>query len=212
MERGGSVSLGSIARVRWWRALGIACSMLVAGCGITSGNDGGSRDEGGTTSPATRTTVASTTTTTSPPISYQVKRGDTLAAIARRFHVPVEKIVALNLIADPDRLADGQTLMIPPVPPLGVTVTPARGPAGQDFQLQLVGALPAEKITFAIDSPGGTYHGRVHTASEGGEVTAKYRTSPVDAPGAYTLTATGDMGTTASAQFVVVAPAPQPTG
>jgi LysM repeat protein len=204
-ERGGGVSLAGVARVRPYFALAAVCAVLLAGCGITSG-DSGSGDGEAATSPQTRTTVRAATTTTSPSISYQVKRGDTLAAIARKFHVSIQKIIAANLLADPDRLAEGQTLMIPPVPPVGIVVTPDSGPAGQDFQLELVGASPAEKVTFAIDSPRGTYRGRAHTATDGGEVSAKYKTTPVDATGSYTVTATGDMGTTARATFVVVAP------
>jgi spore germination protein YaaH len=186
--------------------LATMCIVLVAGCGTTSSGGGGRHDGATTSAPtATSVTTATTTTTTPPPPTYQVKRGDTLTTIAKQFHVSVAKIVALNQIANPDRLTEGQTLTIPPIPPVVFLVTPDTGPQGQAFQLDLTGAKPAERITFEVDSPAGKYVGGAHTASEDGAVTAKYQTSPVDATGTYNVTATGDMGTLAKATFDVVA-------
>jgi N-acetyl-anhydromuramyl-L-alanine amidase AmpD len=45
--------------------------------------------------------------------SYIVRAGDTLGKIARRFGVPVEAIVLLNRIENPDRIRAGQELTIP---------------------------------------------------------------------------------------------------
>lgn len=52
-------------------------------------------------------------TATPTPVIYTVQPGDVLSAIADRFGVSVEEIVAANEIADPDVLAVGQELEIP---------------------------------------------------------------------------------------------------
>ncbi|WAS04029.1 peptidoglycan DD-metalloendopeptidase family protein [Gloeomargaritales cyanobacterium VI4D9] len=44
---------------------------------------------------------------------YQVQPGDTLTAIARRFRVPLEELVRLNRLTNPDLLYVGQTLRVP---------------------------------------------------------------------------------------------------
>ncbi|MFN2352336.1 MAG: LysM peptidoglycan-binding domain-containing protein [Kiritimatiellia bacterium] len=60
-------------------------------------------------------------------VEYVVKSGDTLSGIAARYKVPVNQIVELNNISDPNRLRAGLKLIIPMRP--GVTVhhpAPAR--------------------------------------------------------------------------------------
>ena len=52
-------------------------------------------------------------TSTPTPVIYTVQPGDVLSAIADRFGVTVEDIVAANNIADPDILSVGQELEIP---------------------------------------------------------------------------------------------------
>jgi hypothetical protein len=47
---------------------------------------------------------------------YTVKKGDTLAAIAARYRVPVAMIVACNNIKNPNLIYAGQRLCIPPDP------------------------------------------------------------------------------------------------
>ena len=72
-----------------------------------------------TAAPTTTTTTAAPTPTTpaTPPpggsLNYEVKSGDTLAAIAERFRVNVDDIVAASNLPDPDVLSVGQVLTIP---------------------------------------------------------------------------------------------------
>ncbi len=70
-----------------------------------------------TASPTT-TAIAAITTSTAAPLpagnlSYTVQSGDTLAAIADRFGVSVDAIVAASNLADPDLLFPGDVLSIP---------------------------------------------------------------------------------------------------
>ena len=52
-------------------------------------------------------------TPTPTPVIYTVQSGDVLSAIADRFGVSVDEIVAANDIANPDVVAVGQELVIP---------------------------------------------------------------------------------------------------
>ena len=45
--------------------------------------------------------------------TYTVKWGDTLARVARKLHVPVKALVAVNHIADADKIRQGQVLVVP---------------------------------------------------------------------------------------------------
>ncbi len=54
-----------------------------------------------------------------PPGRYIVQRGDTLAAIARRFGVTAEAIARLNNITNPNLIFAGQELLIPAIAPPG---------------------------------------------------------------------------------------------
>ena len=148
---------------------------------------------------------SSAPTTTAPqPITYQVERGDTMGAIARRFHVSVDTIVAANHLASANTLTPGQVLQIPPPPPLSLSVTPPSGPGGTGFEVKLQGAQPAEIVRFEIDAPSGKkFSGPPHTASPAGDVNATYQTNSEDPAGNYTVIATGDQGTSAITQFTV---------
>jgi LysM repeat protein len=141
--------------------------------------------------------------TTVPPSTYLVKRGDTLTVLARRFGVSIAAIVAVNHLANPDHLAEGQRLVIPPVPPIRFVITPAAAQGGTDFQLEPTGAKPSEAITFEIDTPAHKYTGPPHTASADGVVAATYHSSVGDLAGAYNVIAKGNHGTTAHAAFRV---------
>jgi LysM repeat protein len=189
----------------WIRAVTVAgtCATLVAGCGGSKHNS--ERDPG----EASTTTVASTigtTTTTVAAITYRVRRGDTLTTIAKQFRVPISAIVRFNHITNPDRLAEGQRLRIPPAPPVRLVVRPSVGQRGEAFQLRLTGAQPSEAVTFEIRSPKGTFTGPPHRASTDGAVAATYQTAFADPTGTFDVVATGNEGTTAHTIFIVRAP------
>lgn len=155
--------------------------------------------------------AVSTTTTTAPTTNYQVKRGDTLGAIARQFGIPIDAIVELNHLPSQDSLTQGQVLVIPPPPPVQLAVSPGNGQPGATIQLKLTGAKAAETITFKVDGPAGkTFTGPPHTPAADGTVTANYQTTPQDPSGTYQVGAKGSAGTTAQATFQLT-PAPPPT-
>jgi len=154
---------------------------------------------------STSTTTTATTTTTTPLTIYRVKPGDSLTKIANHFHVPISAIVTRNHIGNPNRLSQGQTLLIRPRPPLRLIITPRDAQAGQAFQFKLTGAAPSETIRFEIDFATRKYTGGPHPASADGTVTATYQTDLGGPTGTYNVTATGNLGTTVRAGFVVVA-------
>jgi hypothetical protein len=124
-----------------------------------------------------------------------------LTAIAKLFGVSKAAITAANQLGSEDRLTEGQVLQIPPTPPPQVTVTPPDGIAGHVFTFMLSGAKVGETVTFEIVAPDGAiFTGSPHTAGENGVVTASYR-SGGDAPGKYTVVATGDRGTSLQATY-----------
>jgi len=174
-----------------------ACLALIAGC---SGGGGGQAKR---TTTSVSTTAGPTTTTTAPAQNYTVQRGDTLTSIARKFHTTLAVLLTANKLADPDHLSEGQTLVIPPAPPVSLTVTPPSGLGGTSFAFKVVGAKPAEQVTFQIDYPGGKFTGPPHIASNEGQVEATYVPSLGAAPGTYQVTALGTQGTMIKATFVI---------
>jgi LysM repeat protein len=140
--------------------------------------------------------------TTAPSASYVVERGDTLSAIAKRYGITVESIVAANQLASRDQLTEGQTLVIPPRTAVQLAVSPSDGQPGASIQFTLSGAQASETITFEVASPSGTtFTGPPHTASPEGSVTAKYQTTPQNPAGTYAVAAKGSEGTTAQSEF-----------
>ena len=99
---------------------------VAAGCGTT---DPASQER----LPPIRTTTPTTTTTTvaipEGQRFYTIKQGDTLAAIAASFQVPVVAIVELNGLANPDDIQSGQTIEIPAGVVLVEDLPAAPGPA-----------------------------------------------------------------------------------
>jgi LysM repeat protein len=154
------------------------------------------------------TTAAPTTTTTvlRKTVQYTVVQGDTLSAIARRFHVSTAAIVFANKGLNPDRLTIGQALTIPPEIPVRLVVKPAAVAPGSTASLALSGAQPGERVTFEIQTPTGTFKGPVHTAGPDGRVNTTYAPNATDPPGSYQVVAHGDQDTFATAALVVSAP------
>lgn len=65
----------------------------------------------------TATPIVVSPTPTAMPGTYVVQPGDTLAAIANKFGVPVEYLTSVNNIHDPNFIRVGQVLTIPKWPP-----------------------------------------------------------------------------------------------
>ena len=72
-------------------------------------------------------TLASATALASAAQTYTVRRGDTLSEIAARFGTTVNELVRLNNIADPDRIYEGDRLIIRAGTGDGNTYTVQRG-------------------------------------------------------------------------------------
>jgi LysM repeat protein len=187
-----------LARVVAAVALALA---VLAGCGTASTETRRSAQAENAAAKEPATTAAAPTTTTAPPITYQVKRGDTLTAIARFFGVSSASIDAANHLGGGDRLIEGQVLQIPPSPPAGLTVTPPDGIAGMGFTFTVTGAKVGEAVTFQVVAPGGgIFTGSPHTAGQDGTVTGSYRTDG-DEAGKYDVVATGDRGTSLRSSY-----------
>jgi LysM repeat protein len=176
-------------------AVGGAMVLVLVACGTS---DTAQRTRSKTSAAPT---TAAPTTTTAPTTPYQVKRGDTLTAIAKQFGVSRAAITAANQLGSEDRLTEGQILQIPPTPPPQLTVEPPDGIAGHVFTFTLTGAKVGETVVFEIVAPGGgVFTGSPHTAGEDGTVTATYR-SGGDSTGTYDVVATGDRGTSLRAKY-----------
>jgi len=148
---------------------------------------------------------APTTTTTAAPATYLVQRGDTLTNIAKQFHTSVGAIVATNRLENPDALTEGQQLTMPPSSAVRIDAELVDGGGDTAIGLTLVGAEPSELVTFVVTLPdGSTYTGSPHSTSIYGVVTTTYRATL--ATGSYSVTATGERGTTAETTFHLVPP------
>jgi LysM repeat protein len=203
------------------------CAALAAACG------GGGHGHLVTAASVAPTTTMVVTTTTIPPVTYTVKRGDTLSSIAKQFGGTVEALIAANHIAEANVITQGQVLVIPPPPtppsttvapgtstsvaavttttaapvaagPAAFVITPAHAQVGNIFNFKVTGTKPAEAVTFEIDSPDGRKStGQPHTASSKGTVLASYLTTQANGPVLYTVIATGSLGTSVRSTFRV---------
>ena len=90
-------------------ATALAFVIVVAACG----EDGGTADEILPPIRTTTTTTSTSTTLNTNRIFYTVKPGEFLSTIAEGFDVPVQAIVDLNGLADPNDIQAGQTIEIP---------------------------------------------------------------------------------------------------
>jgi len=197
-------------------------AVTVAGAAVVAASCGGGKHQ---TTATTRPAPKITTTTTAPFSTYVVKAGDSLGLIARRLNVPLSTILAMNHVPDPNKIAAGLVLTLPPTtttttvsttttvpsttrPPTSasgrLTVSPGRGRAGTTFTFKVTGAQPTETVTFEIDSPNGQkFTGPPHPTGPDGSVSASYFTQQVDPVGTYNVVATGNQGTSATASFRV---------
>lgn len=88
-----------------------------------------------TANPPTATPIPLTATAAprEPTTTYVVQPGDTMLAIARKLNVSVERLIELNALDDPNRLAAGQTILVPAraaeMLSANVTATPTTAPA-----------------------------------------------------------------------------------
>jgi LysM repeat protein len=81
-----------------------------------------------------------------PVIEYVVVPGDTVSIIANRFGISVELLIDTNVIADPDHIVIGQTLLIP-----DVDAMPA-GDAAVATHDEAEAALRAAAAEFGVDT------------------------------------------------------------
>jgi peptidoglycan endopeptidase LytE len=103
----------------WSTAVFAALAVLSA---LVSGGSGDT-----TSTESTTTSVAATTTTALTAVrEYTVQPGESLFAIAEKFNLSAPALVELNKIKDPDRVAAGTVLKLPPsngFVPIGATTT-----------------------------------------------------------------------------------------
>lgn len=195
-ERRSPVALGIVVLVVMIAAAGFGLSRLSVGTSAASHRTG--RSPGTTTS--TTAQIVTSSTTAAQPVMYQVRAGDSLSGIARRFGVSTAAILFMNRLADPNHLTVGQTLTIPPPLPIRLAAKPAKPRVGETIELRLSGAVPGEQVSFLITSPTGSYAGPPHVAEPDGNVTAVY--TPAGS-GTYTVAALGDQGTVSRIDVVV---------
>jgi LysM repeat protein len=180
--------------------LSASCLACLSACGGLLGE----QSKVSIAAPVAVTTAPSSTTTTAAMTTYVVVRGDTLSSIARRFAVTVGAITRANHLADANSLTIGQSLRIPPVEPITLTVTPAEGPAGTSFTLHLTGIAATDVVTFSIAQPGHRpFTGPTHTPAPDGSVSASYETYPTDPAGSYVVLAHTSSGKGMFATFRV---------
>ena len=111
-------------------------ALLAAGLAVVAAACSDSPGSSAPTLPPIVTTSTIAPPTTMNPIDqrqfYTVEQGDNLSGIASRFGVSQDSLMALNGITNPDAIAVGQVLQLPPeaftpttVPATGPPTTPA---------------------------------------------------------------------------------------
>jgi LysM repeat protein len=85
-------------------------------------------------------------------VTYTVKGGDTLSAIGSRCGVGWQKIAVANKLANPNRIAVGQSLTIPGVKSCAVAAKPAAQPAAA-VQQAAPAAAPEQPVEPAAAAP-----------------------------------------------------------
>ena len=101
-----------------------------------------------------------------------------------------------------------------PKPVANIVIRPTQGPVGTTFTLIGTGFKPGETVTFQVAFPDPSHPpfvGQPHKTTPDGAVQTTYRATPGNPNGSYTVSATGDMGTTGQNTFVLGATAPGST-
>lgn len=115
-----------------------------------------------TINPPTATPIPPTATATprEPTTTYIVQPGDTMLAIARKLNVPVERLVELNALDDPNRLAAGQTILVPAraaeMLSVNLTATPTTAPATSTATRTVAPPSPTATAASPATSPTAT--------------------------------------------------------
>jgi hypothetical protein len=105
----------------------IALFMLPALLGIGGGSPSASPSASG---PAASASAAPTTPPAPTPQVYIIKSGDTLSKVAKRFGVTLEELLAANPeIKDPNKIGEGQEIVIPAPAPDEESAAPSRSAA-----------------------------------------------------------------------------------
>jgi LysM repeat protein len=112
-------------------ALGIAALALFflpAVLGLGGPNSGGGASPSPSTSPTP--SVEPTPTPAPTPVTYVIKKGDTLLKIATANGLTLEELMAANpTIKDPNKIAEGQQIIIP-VPQAPGPISGSAAPSG----------------------------------------------------------------------------------
>ncbi len=90
---------------------------------------------------------------------YVVQRGDTLGAIARRYHTTITELARLNGLKNPDRLAIGQKLRLPCNDPLVVVEPPRVNPPKVEPPVVEPPKPAAGECVWVVVQPGDTVSG-----------------------------------------------------
>lgn len=112
--------------------------------------------------PTSLATLGATSSPTSKPspigdvMEYQVEFGDTLGQISDQFEVPVEELMRVNQLSDPNSLSVGMVLYIPVTPQARPSNTPAptRTPGSPGTTSPTNPPQEARLIINAVISPG----------------------------------------------------------
>ena len=104
-----------------------------------------------TSTPTERPTDPPTDTPTPTPHVYIVEPGDTLSAIAQRFHVSIDEITAVNILPNPDLLYVGQAIVIPIQFVAPAASLPAETPAAYTVQPGDTLSAIAQRFDVSID-------------------------------------------------------------
>lgn len=136
------------------KRLGVPLAALAEANGIANLNrvrDGQVLKLPGSGAPA-QTVAAGTALPSRPAATHTVRRGETLAAIARRYNTSVAEVVRLNGVKRPSRIREGAVLQVPGAPnPEPAGICPVKGASRHDFS----------------DSWGAPRHGgRFHTGND----------------------------------------------